>query len=150
MSNGRSIRTVMVRDSTVWVPAAIAGRLPQAQLSNPITTARWTILRSLFMHETLHVSSHGCLERIGPSALRVADEFARGDAAHAPDFAGHVRLVGVAYARGNVGQVVVFGSCRKPEEPLESEHAVQRLESVAEGIQAPSAQGALAQAHMRR
>jgi hypothetical protein len=50
-SNGRSMRTVMMRDSTVtvWVPAAIAGRLPQAQLSNPITTVRWTILRGLFM-----------------------------------------------------------------------------------------------------
>jgi hypothetical protein len=146
------MRTVMVRDSTVtvWVPAAIAGRLPQAQLSNPITTARRTILRSLFMHETLHVSSHGCLERIGQSALRLGDEFARRYTAHAPDFAAHVRLVCVACARGHVGQVMVFGSRRKPEEPLEAEHAVQRLESVAEGIHAPPAQGALAQAHMRR
>jgi len=62
------MRTVMVRDSTVtvWVPAARAGRLPKAQLSNPITTARWTILCSLFMLETLRVSCDGCLERINP------------------------------------------------------------------------------------
>ena len=63
-SNGRSMRTVMVRDSTVtvWVPAPIAGRLPQAQLSNPITAVRRTILRSLFMLETLRVACDGCLE----------------------------------------------------------------------------------------
>src|SRR5437667_5112283 len=102
------------------------------------------------MHETLPVSSHGCLERIGQSALRLGDEFARSYTAHAPDFAGHVRLVCVACARGHVGQVVLFGSRRKPEEPLEAKHAVQRLESVAKDIQAPAAQSALAQAHMRR
>src|SRR5436190_14643138 len=100
--------------------------------------------------ETLHVYSHDCLERIGQSAPGLSDEFARGYAAHPSDFAGHMRLVGVACARGHVGQVVVFGSHRKMEEPLEAEHALQLLESVAEGIQAPSAQSALAQAHMRR
>src|SRR6267154_628430 len=134
---------------TVWAPAR-AGRLPQAQLSNPITTVRRTILRSLFMLETLRVSCDGCLERIGQSALHLGDEFARGCAAHTLDFAGHVRLVGVACARGHVGEVVLFGPSRKPEEPLEAKHAVQRLESIAEGIQAPAAQGALAQAYMRR
>ena len=89
------------------------------------------------------MSSHGCLERIGQSALRLGDEFARRYTAHAPDFAGHVRLVCVACARGHVGQVVLFRPSRKPEEPLEAKHAVQRLESVAEGFPAPAAQGAL-------
>jgi len=105
LSNGLSMSTVMVRDSTVtvWAPAARTGRLPQAQLSNAIKTARCTILRSLFMHETLDVSCDGCLERIGQSALRLGHEFARSYAAHALDFAGHVRLVGVACARGHVG-----------------------------------------------
>src|SRR4051794_11609753 len=82
LSIRRSMRTVMVCDSTVtvwvWVPAAIAIRLPKAQLSNPITMVRWTILRNLLMHETLHVSSHDCLERIGQSAPGLGDEFARG------------------------------------------------------------------------
>jgi hypothetical protein len=64
--------------------------------------------------------------------------------------AGHVRLVGVACARGYVGQVLLFAPSRKPEEPLEAKHAVQRLESVAEGIQALAAQGALTQVYMRR
>src|SRR5579859_1515457 len=146
------MRTVMVRDSTVTAcaPAAMASRLPKAQLSNPITTARRTILRSLFMLETLRVSRDGCLERIGQSALHLGDEFARGCAAHAPDFAGQVRLVGVTCARGHVGQVVLFELSCKPEEPLEAKHAVQCFESIAEGIQAPAAQRALAQAQMRR
>src|SRR6266700_5310193 len=115
LSNRRSMRTVMVRDSTVtvWVPAAIAIPLPKAQLSNPITMVRRTILRNLLMHETLHVSSHDCLERIGQSAPGLGDEFARGYAAHPPDFAGHVRLVCVACAHGQIGEVVVFGSQRK-------------------------------------
>jgi len=47
------------------------------------------------MHETLQVPNHGCLERIGQSALRVGNELASGYASHAPNFAGHVRLVGV-------------------------------------------------------
>lgn len=95
------------------------------------------------------MSCAGCLERIGQSAPYQGEEFAGGCAAHALDLAGHVRLVGVAQVRGDVGQVVLFGPSRKPEEPLEAKHAVQRLESVAEGIQAPAVQGALAQAHMR-
>src|SRR6266850_3208486 len=60
-----------------------------------------------------------------------------------------IRVLRMNYARrhegqkhgpcGQVGQVVVFRSRRKPEEPLEAKHAFQRLESVAEGIQAPPA-----------
>src|SRR5258708_39208743 len=109
------MRAVMMRDSTVtvWAPAARAGRLPQAQLSNAIRTARWTILRCLFMNETLDASCDGSLERIGQSALRLGREFARGYAAHALDFAGHVRLVGVPCARGQIGQAVAFDTSTK-------------------------------------
>ena len=88
------------------------------------------------------------LERIGQAAAHEVDKLARGCTAQALDFAGHVRLVGVACEESQCGEVVVFGPKRELKETLEAEDAVERLESVAKGIETAAAQAAFAESEI--